>query len=115
MAVSMIQKPVTKEDFGISEFVDIISVATDNTSVGFHIVFKANTVFSMFYFDNNGYSGVIGHTAYSNASITELSGTLPAKSSDTTDVYLRVGNWARMTFLVSSAHKEDINISAYTS
>ena len=115
MATSMIQKPATKKDFGISEFVDILSVATDDTSIGFHIVFKTNTVFSMFYLDNNDHSGIIGHAAYSNASITELSGTLPAKSSDTTNVYLRVGNWARMTFLVSSVHKEDIEISTYTS
>lgn len=92
--------------------VKIISALTNASTIGFRLVFNANTSFSILYFDL-GRLAIVGHSSNSTPTVAEIHGTFENKYISGTEVYLRVGTWIRGTFILQGA-VSDVTITTYS-
>lgn len=97
----------------ISPYSDFLSVATNASTFGFRIRSAASSSYCILYFDQYGRVGIFFKTVNGTPYLTPIVGTFGATSSDSENFYLYTGNWVRGGFLLTSANKPSISITAY--
>jgi hypothetical protein len=103
---------IVKNKIGQSYIVCILAGANES---GFRIQFPSNSRFTILVQDINGRVTSIAKKTASQPTITDISGSYLATAVDSTDVYLRSGEWDMATFIISSFENvENITVASYT-
>lgn len=101
---------------GAENKIRIISVATDNTTVGFRLRYASGSAFQALYFDGTRIA-LITKTGNRVSSVVEAVGTFASKTCELENTDLRVDAWVRAAFIITSAaisRLDEISIEPYS-
>lgn len=103
---------IVKNKIGQSYIVCILAGANES---GFRIQFPSNSRFTILVQDINGRVTSVVKKTSSQPTITDIASSYLATAIDSTNVYLRSGEWDIATFIISSFEDvENITVASYT-
>ena len=91
----------------------VVSIATDNTTVGFKLDYPSNGSFTILYTDSAHRLASIQKSTNSDPTNIDINSTFAGTSFQSTTTYLRVGNYCRGTFFIDTA--SSLTITTYVS